>query len=114
MRPGSRSLCESARFPGRWSATAEVQEYGRLTEQRSKAVVETVRELCQVKDVAGIFESDPPTDATSSCAPETPMHHYWAPAARWAPAMPQWLRRSMVSPPGCSRSAAFWRVPVVR
>jgi hypothetical protein len=76
--------------------------------------VETVRELCQVKDVAGIFESDPPTDAMSSCAPETPMHHYWAPAARWAPAMPWWLRRSMVLPPGCSRSAAFWRVPVVR
>jgi hypothetical protein len=70
-----RVPCEPARPPGRWSATAEVQEHGRLTEQRSKAVVETVRELCQVKDVAGIFESDPPTGGTSSCASETPMHH---------------------------------------
>jgi hypothetical protein len=34
--------------------------------------------------------------------------------AGWAQAMPRWLRRSMVVPPGCSRSAAFWRVPVVR
>jgi hypothetical protein len=37
-----------------------------------------------------------------------------APGARWPLAMLRWLRRSMVVRPECSRSAAFWRVSVVR
>ena len=57
----------------------------------------------------------PCTNSNGALAPpEGRLLRPFGAGARWALAMLRWLRRSMVVRPECSRSAAFWRVPVVR